>query len=517
VDEPAATPPPTVGALPLGFVRHRGWVADVAEITPSAAVERNQRATLRALEAAGIAFFHVPQGRYGATVAIDGEDRSAFVAALREEVADVPFQVAPLSDRGRAIVPPTRVAELTSEDLAAASVLRIVRSSFLPGNSLLLGPDYGCDVELWTRTRDGDLLAPRANLLSDEHVPASLATIIPDPGPLTPGPTLEVFRRRPFDRIAFPIDVVYLWVDGGDPDWAAKKRRAMQEVSATTEMHEDAADEVRFRSRDELRYSLRSLDMFAPWVRKVYLVTDDQVPTWLDPAAADLELISHRDIFPSEWLPIFNSHAISSRLHRIQGLGEHYLTMNDDVFLGRPMRPERFFTPSGLARCFLSSVRIGPGTPSATDLPHEGAQKAAARLVERDYGVSPTRAFFHAPHPQLRSLHQELEGKYPDAYERTGRSRFRDPLDYELPGTLHHYVGMATGRSLPGSIRYAYVNAGLHEHRARMVQLMRSRSYDTFCLNDVAGGDPDVDTHAILERFMRTYFPVPSRWERRAH
>jgi len=28
-------------------------------------------------------------------------------------------------------------------------------------------------------------------------------------------------------------------------------------------------------------FSLRSLDRFAPWVRKVYLVTDNQIPKWL--------------------------------------------------------------------------------------------------------------------------------------------------------------------------------------------------------------------------------------------
>ena len=47
-------------------------------------------------------------------------------------------------------------------------------------------------------------------------------------------------------------------------------------------MHALAANDSRYISRDELRYSLRSVDMYADWVRHVYLVTDNQVPPWLE-------------------------------------------------------------------------------------------------------------------------------------------------------------------------------------------------------------------------------------------
>jgi hypothetical protein len=46
---------------------------------------------------------------------------------------------------------------------------------------------------------------------------------------------------------------------------------------------ESATNQARFNSdRDELRYSLRSLQQYMPWFRHLYIVTHGQVPQWLD-------------------------------------------------------------------------------------------------------------------------------------------------------------------------------------------------------------------------------------------
>ena len=83
------------------------------------------------------------------------------------------------------------------------------------------------------------------------------------------------------DDVSFPIDAVYTWVDGADPVW---RRRFDAAVAADSghEYHDEARADNRYDSRDELRFSLRSLDMYAPWIRHIYLVTDGQVPAWLE-------------------------------------------------------------------------------------------------------------------------------------------------------------------------------------------------------------------------------------------
>ena len=62
--------------------------------------------------------------------------------------------------------------------------------------------------------------------------------------------------------------------------------------------------------------------MFAPWIRKIWIVTNGQHPTWLDQDNIHIEVVPHHKIFPNkDDLPTFNSRAIESHLHQIPGLG----------------------------------------------------------------------------------------------------------------------------------------------------------------------------------------------------
>src|SRR5699024_5053315 len=115
-------------------------------------------------------------------------------------------------------------------------------------------------------------------------------------------------------------------------------------------VEESATAESRFASRDELRFSLRSVEYYASWFNHIYLVTDGQVPDWLDLNHPKLTVVDHKEIFADTTvLPVFNSHAIESQPHHIAGLTERYLYLNDDVFFMRPTEPELFFEGNGLA------------------------------------------------------------------------------------------------------------------------------------------------------------------------
>ena len=100
----------------------------------------------------------------------------------------------------------------------------------------------------------------------------------------------------------------------------------------------------RYADYEQLRYSLRSLEKYAPWVRRVFLVTSGQIPYWLDLDNPRLEIVTHRQIFEEGDLPTFSSPAIESNLHRIPGLSQRFLYFNDDVFLGKEVWPEDFYT-----------------------------------------------------------------------------------------------------------------------------------------------------------------------------
>jgi hypothetical protein len=87
-----------------------------------------------------------------------------------------------------------------------------------------------------------------------------------------------------------PVDVVYMWVNGSDPvltkelqDFEARQRKqGASGASGPSSIvgpvaKDDPVRGSRFDSdRDELRYSLRSLEMYMPWVNKIWIITNGQ-------------------------------------------------------------------------------------------------------------------------------------------------------------------------------------------------------------------------------------------------
>jgi len=108
---------------------------------------------------------------------------------------------------------------------------------------------------------------------------------------------------------------------------------------------DEAALPSRFADRDQLRYSMRSLEKYAPWVRRVYLVTNGQIPHWLDLEHPRVSVVSHEEIFDDgDCLPPFSSPAIEANLHKIPGLSDRFLYFNDDFFLSKPVLPDDFYS-----------------------------------------------------------------------------------------------------------------------------------------------------------------------------
>jgi len=126
--------------------------------------------------------------------------------------------------------------------------------------------------------------------------------------------------------------------------WDLTDYRYSEDVSAS-----------RFEDNDELRYSLRSVEKHAPWVRHVFIVTNGQIPSWLNLDDERVTVVSHSDIFVNKsHLPTFSSPAIESHLHRIPGLSEWFIYMNDDVLFGRDVWPDDFVAASGAQKVYLT-------------------------------------------------------------------------------------------------------------------------------------------------------------------
>ncbi|WP_169513802.1 stealth family protein [Actinomadura flavalba] len=477
------------------------------DLGPHDVARLNLEVVADALEAAGVPYLvlRVPGVRH--RVVVREPSRRAALAAVAGCPEAASMRARLLGTDGARAVP---AADLTDPDGYGVRLFRRVAASA----ELAFGADCGCDLEFWSVAGDGALRAPCGTPIGRD-VPAAAQV----PAALPVGdrryPSLEAFVRPRSDEVGFAVDAVYTWVDGADPAWLSRRAAALGERRP----HRADGGPARYLSRDELRYSLRSLAMFAPWIGRVWIVTDAQVPAWLDTAHPRVRVVDHRDVFtdPSA-LPTYNSHAIETRLHHIDGLAEHFLYLNDDFFLGRPLRPERFFTPAGVARCFPSPTTIPPGPVAEGDPTWIAAAKNARALVESEFGSTTTCAFKHAPYALRRSVLADLEARFPAAFAATAASRVRSRHDIAPVSSLYQHHGRRTGAAVDGSLSCDTIPLGRADALPTLERLLTARDRDAFCLNDLATGDLTEDEKtAAVASFLPRYFPIPAPWERGSH
>jgi hypothetical protein len=85
-------------------------------------------------------------------------------------------------------------------------------------------------------------------------------------------------------------------------------------------------------------------------VRNIYIVLADGMPPpdWLNLNADQIKIVRHSEILPQSALPTFNSHAIESALHKIGGLAENFIYLNDDMYVYQPVSKATFFKDNGM-------------------------------------------------------------------------------------------------------------------------------------------------------------------------
>lgn len=321
--------------------------------------------------------------------------------------------------------------------------------------------------------------------------------------------------------MAEPIDAVYTWVDGSDPahcrQLAYWRAQDPSRTRATSGPH-------RFRNRDELRYSLRSLERHAPWIRNVHLVTNGQLPPWLDRSHPRLKLVTHAELFaePSH-LPTFNSLAIEANLHRIPGLSPSYLYLNDDLFIGRPVQPTDFLSPQTGHQVYFDGWPLPRRNTSrtTTDLALAHTQD----LLDRRFRPRERRAPAHVPVLYRSDIVQALVQEWGADLQATSAHRFRTADDvaihvlytyFIVEGQAERYFPVHLSATDWSSVNaFVMLTSDTRAAREGLATIARQRP-KFFCINDdLPTRWPWIEarTNRLLAAFLAEYFPEPSTFE----
>ena len=308
------------------------------------------------------------------------------------------------------------------------------------------------------------------------------------------------------------IDLVYLWVDGSDPAWRAKRNAFIGKAQ------DNSPENCKGRTadNDELKYSLRSVEMYAPWIRKIFIVTDEQMPEWLDTSNPQVRVVDLKEIMPPHCLPCFNSSLIEKFIYKIPGLAEKFIYANDDMFINRPVTPDTFFAsdgfpiiranPNWLRTKFLAFKEKVFGIPMKN---YVRIIQNAALLVKQKYGIYYKWKTHHNIDAYLKSSYRHAEEIFEQEIAATITNHVRS--DNDIQRNLHSYVALAEKQAHLQHVTQK-TSFRLQIHRDDHYRKLEEYNPLFFCMNDSEYAD-DEDRLKVKE-FLAGRFPEKSGFEK---
>ncbi|MEO9969976.1 MAG: hypothetical protein ABJG15_09145 [Hyphomonadaceae bacterium] len=306
-------------------------------------------------------------------------------------------------------------------------------------------------LEQWS-FEGSSLVAPCANLITKEiNLEAPSAKLFFG----VPGRNLrELFDAPLSDQCTLDIDAVYSWVNPNDENWKMQFEEHINDAEASnhrlstrglTTRRKLKRRSVSFENGEGLKYSLRSLFKFAPWIRHIYIVSNCPPPSWLDESHQKITWVYHETIMSLDNLPTFNPNAVDSAIHKIPNLGDHYLYLQDTIFLTKPTEKSDFFTPAGLAMIRLTLDGLVHGDLRERDPDFLNAARNSQRLIIEEFGQVPTKLHNYSPLSVVRSVAATCEQNFAKAYQSTRARRFSSIDDISPRAFLYPHFALMSG------------------------------------------------------------------------
>lgn len=295
------------------------------------------------------------------------------------------------------------------------------------------------------------------------------------------------------------IDAVITWVDGDDPRHKAK-RQAFTSPEMVTEEH--VASATRFSSLGEIFYCVASINRFAPWIRKIYIVTDEQNPN-LEPflelhfpqGHIPIEIVDHKVIFRGyeKYLPTFNSISIESMTWRIPGLSDKFIEFNDDLILAAPVKPEDFFVGNGVV-CYASKKNyLFTAFTRLFKLRKNGSRAVSYKgTMLNAANIAGNHRYFlkmdHTPKGLLRNFYEEYFLQHSEVLEHNIFYRFRHASQFnpqELQYISLYMANRCVLRPVKGNLVYLKPKKGLEYIENKLTKFSHNTSARFGCFNSL--------------------------------
>ncbi|KAK5574588.1 hypothetical protein RB653_009841 [Dictyostelium firmibasis] len=308
------------------------------------------------------------------------------------------------------------------------------------------------------------------------------------------------------------VDVVYTWVNGSDPKHQGAKKKARNDPKDIDYYPSQ------YRDFGTLKYSLRSVRQYAPWVRKIFIITANQIPDWFNIDNSDnVKFIFHEDYFHNKsHLPTFSSNAIESNFWNLPAeVSNCFLFLNDDVFFTRPVNQSTYFDENFNQVVLVSKDKLNPYYKNTKKL--DGFTKSLLFTIRAVSSIWNETISKHTPahgvHVFNRKIWYKIQEEFGSGLEIPSANKFRNFKDFQMTGLYVHYAMKYSNCtvSLTKDVLYVQLNNHQFDEKFEKVKTMKD-NFNTVCLND---GLEFINDELIkkVDSFFNESFPTLSPYE----
>jgi len=212
---------------------------------------------------------------------------------------------------------------------------------------------------------------------------------------------------------------------------------------------------------------------------------------------------------PLESLPTFNSHAIEANIHKIKGLADHFIYLNDDFFFSKDVKKEDFFLSNGVSVSNLEPYGVVNGTVSKDYPDYINAALNGQKLIVDTYNITPTQLHQHSPYALRKDILEEICSLYKEAVIKTTYNRFRSKSDISIPSFLYHHYSFINKQAYLGNIKCCYIGYKKNVNFKKLI----SNDAKFFCINDNGNSSSDIKWNNRITSFLEKNFRQKSTFE----
>lgn len=308
------------------------------------------------------------------------------------------------------------------------------------------------------------------------------------------------------------IDIVITYVNNNDLEWQERKKNTLSNIDSINLMTTSNV-EGRYKDNNELKFLLRSIEKNFSFYNKIYIVTDTDLPDWLNTEHKKIRIVKHSSFMDKEHLPTFSARGIEAQLHKIRYLSDYFIYLNDDMFFNKKVEMKDLFTDNKI-NVYFENEKIPNKKISKDFFSDINSNIMAKSFIFHMFNKRSIYKNAHTPKLIYKPDIIELEENYPELFHNVSKEPFRTYNTHSIIASLYSHYLIAKDKGIQVFDNFYYTENTKKEVEKDYNLIYNSDNFYSVCINDTSDDFLSEELDKKQQDFYHKIFPNKSHFEK---